>query len=126
MRPGGGLGPPIDAPDPLDKYRWPILGGFLVLLAGGAIFISRRQPRAARVPDFAPSDIDGDLELPSIPRKSPPAKAASLLDALKEELFQLEVEHKQGRITQQEYQKAKAALDHTLERAIKRESAGAR
>ena len=25
-RPGGGLGPPIDAPDPLQKYRWPILG----------------------------------------------------------------------------------------------------
>ncbi len=126
MRPGGGLGPPIDAPDPLDKYRWPILGGFLVLLAGGAIFISRRQPRSARAPDFAASDIDGDLELPSIPRKPGPPKAASLLDALKEELFQLEVEHKQGHITQQEYQKAKAALDHTLERAIKRESAGAR
>ena len=26
-RPGGGLGPPIDAPDPLEKYRWYILGG---------------------------------------------------------------------------------------------------
>lgn len=25
-RPGGGLGPPIDAPDPLQKYRWYILG----------------------------------------------------------------------------------------------------
>ena len=45
-----------------------------------------------------------------------------LLEALKEELFQLEVEHKQGKITQQEYEKAKAALDGTLERAIKRES----
>ena len=45
-----------------------------------------------------------------------------LLEALKEELFQLEVEHKQGKITQQEYEKAKAALDATLERAIKRES----
>ena len=45
-----------------------------------------------------------------------------LLEALKEELFQLEVEHKQGKITQQEYEKAKAALDGTLERAIKREA----
>ena len=45
-----------------------------------------------------------------------------LLEALKEELFQLEVEHKQGRISQQEYEKARAALDQTLERAIKRES----
>ncbi len=45
-----------------------------------------------------------------------------LFQALKEELFELEVEHKQGKISQQEYEKAKAALDGTLERAIKRES----
>jgi len=43
-----------------------------------------------------------------------------LFGALKEEIFQLEVEHKQGRISQAEYEKAKAALDHTLERAVKR------
>ena len=43
-----------------------------------------------------------------------------LLDALKEELFQLEIEHKQGSISQKEYEKAKAALDQTLERAVKR------
>jgi hypothetical protein len=43
-----------------------------------------------------------------------------LLEALKEELFQLEVEHKQGSISQPEYERARAALDQTLERAIKR------
>ena len=32
-RPGGGLGPHIDAPDPLQKYRWYILGGFAIVLA---------------------------------------------------------------------------------------------
>jgi hypothetical protein len=46
-----------------------------------------------------------------------------LLQALKEELFQLEVEHKQGVLSQQEYEKAKAALDQTLERALKRPEA---
>jgi hypothetical protein len=45
-----------------------------------------------------------------------------LLEGLKDELFDLEVEHKQGRITQQEYEKTKAALDQTLQRALKRES----
>jgi len=35
-------------------------------------------------------------------------------------LFQLEVEHKQGRILQPEYERARAALDQTLDRAIKR------
>ena len=41
-------------------------------------------------------------------------------EALKEELFQLEVDRKQGNISQPEYERARAALDHTLERAIKR------
>jgi hypothetical protein len=49
-------------------------------------------------------------------------RPSMLLEALKEEIFQLEVEHKQGKITQQEYEKAKAALDGTLERAIKRDA----
>jgi len=115
-RPGGGLGPPIDAPDPLEKYRWYILGGFGIVLAAGAVYIMRRSPAVA-VSEVA------EIEFP---RPARPAKAnasdrsALLLDALKEELFQLEVEHKQGRISQQEYEKAKAALDQTLERALKR------
>jgi hypothetical protein len=117
-RPGGGLGPPIDAPDPLEKYRWYILGGFGIVLAAGAVYIVRRSPTAA-VSDFASSEI----ELPQTPRpvKTKAAdRSTLLLDALKEEIFQLEVEHKQGRISQQEYEKAKAALDQTLERAVRR------
>jgi hypothetical protein len=122
-RPGGGLGPPIDAPDPLEKYRWYLLGGFAVILAGGALYIAGRSKTAA-VPDFAPTDV----ELPAavaVPKAAPAGRPGLLLEALKEELFQLEVEHKQGRISQQEYEKAKAALDQTLSRAIKRESAKA-
>ena len=58
----------------------------------------------------------------------PPAEVASsrngdrLLDVLKEELFQLEVERPQGKISAEEYEKAKAALDTTLARAAKRAS----
>jgi hypothetical protein len=115
-RPGGGLGPPIDAPDPLEKYRWYILGGFAIVLAAGAVYIASRS-KTATVPDFAP--VDGELsDFPLAPK--PADRTALLLEALKEEIFQLEVEHKQGRISQQEYEKAKAALDQTLERAVKR------
>jgi hypothetical protein len=60
-----------------------------------------------------------------VAKTAPTARPSLLLEALKEELFQLEVEHKQGRISQQEYEKAKAALDQTLERAVKREAAKA-
>src|SRR5581483_5051902 len=31
-RPGGGLGKPGDDPDPMDQYRWWLLGGFAVVL----------------------------------------------------------------------------------------------
>jgi hypothetical protein len=117
-RPGGGLGPPIDAPDPLEKYRWYILGGFGIVLAAGAIYIASRS-KSAMVPDFGPSDAEL-AELPRAPKPKPADRSALLLEALKEEIFQLEVEHKQGRISQQEYEKAKAALDQTLERAVKR------
>jgi hypothetical protein len=117
-RPGGGLGPPIDAPDPLAKYHWYILGVFAVVMTIGAVYISKR-PRTASLADLGSSDI----ELPAVPRAvTPPAAGRSrlLLEALKEELFELEVEHKQGHISHQEYEKAKAALDQTLERALKR------
>ncbi|MGH9503762.1 MAG: carboxypeptidase regulatory-like domain-containing protein [Terriglobales bacterium] len=121
-RPGGGLGPPIDAPDPLEKYRWYILGGFAVILVAGGIYITTRSRSAelslATSPDFAASDVNVGNG-PS-PRRQPSGRSGLLLEALKEELFQLEVEHKQGSISQPEYERARAALDQTLERAIKR------
>jgi hypothetical protein len=121
-RPGGGLGPPIDAPDPLEKYRWYILGGFAVILVAGGIYITTRSRSAelslATGPDFAASDVSVGNG-PSH-RRQPSGRSGLLLEALKEELFQLEVEHKQGSISQPEYERARAALDQTLERAIKR------
>jgi hypothetical protein len=76
------------------------------------------------------SAID-DEEISELPVKRPASRAAveakphssMLLQALKEELFDLEVEHKQGHISQQEYEKTKAALDQTLQRALKRDAA---
>ena len=115
-RPGGGLGPPIDAPDPLEKYRWYILGGFALVMAAGAVYITARPRKASRA-NFS------EVGLPELSRavtSSTTGRSGLLLEALKEELFELEVEHKQGHISQPEYEKAKAALDQTLERALKR------
>jgi hypothetical protein len=114
-RPGGGLGPPIDAPDPLEKYRWYILGGLAAALAAGAFYITNRS-KAASIPDFA----DAEVSLAQPPVKTASNHSGLLLEALKDELLQLEVEHKQGGISQQEYERARAALDQTLERALKR------
>lgn len=126
-RPGGGLGPPIDAPDPLEKYRWYILGGFAAALAVGAIYIAKRSP-AQTVPSRRTSlEDDETVEIPRAPLRTGGEAAGAkssglLLEALKEELFQLEVERQQGKISPQEYEKHKAALDQTLQRAVKREA----
>jgi hypothetical protein len=130
-RPGGGLGAPIDAPDALQQYRWPILFGFAVLLAVGGWVVTKRQPVTSPAatspakPDAASSDRSAAVRPTKPPATSatgtPAARSAMLLEALKEELFQLEVDRKQGKITPADYEKAKAALDQTLERALKRQ-----
>jgi len=135
-RPGGGLGPPIDAPNPLQKYQLPILVGIGVALGIGGVFVAWRQQSANRTVRSTPAGLSTieDAEDFAVPSRSTAARTAvaevphaarnssKLLDALKEELFELEIEHKQGRISQQEYESAKAALDQTLQRALKRES----
>jgi hypothetical protein len=131
-RPGGGLGPPIDAPDPLQKYRWQILGGFATILIVGGVYVASRQQSAARRAGRLQSttagddEQDSDFEVPqATASRTPQSRRTStsmLLEGLKEELFQLEVERNQGKISQQDYEKAKSALDQTLDRALKRES----
>jgi hypothetical protein len=144
-RPGGGLGPPIDAPDPLQKYQWWILGGLAAALVIGGVYVASRQQSAARAlrqqaasspasaksatmhlleeeDDYPTADLVATAA-PSTLRSMPAARPTSmLLEGLKEELFQLEVERRQGQISQSEYEKAKSALDQTLERALKREA----
>jgi hypothetical protein len=48
--------------------------------------------------------------------------AAVLITGIKEELFQIEVERKRGQLSQTEFERVKAALDQTLDRALKREA----
>ena len=103
--PGGGLGRPEETPDALHRYRWWLIGGLLVILVGGAAWTVMRT---------AP--------LQAMSAAAPASRSAVLLDALKEELFQLESERLQGKLSPEEYEKAKSALDSTLQRAIRRQS----
>ncbi len=131
-RPGGGLGPPIDAPDPLQKYRWWILGGFAAVLVIGGIYVASRQQAAARALKRQKSSLpvamqeEDDYEPAEVvapgASRAPARPTSMLMEGIKEELFQLEVERKQGQISPAEYEKARAALDQTLERALKREA----
>jgi len=114
-RPGGGLGAPIDSDDPLHDYRAVILGVFaVVLVMGGAFVISKsnHQVLAAK----AAAAVDVAAVAPAA------ARTATLLEAMKEELFQLEIDRQQGKVSAEEYSKAKAALDETIKRALARTS----
>src|SRR6266436_5481514 len=80
-RPGGGLGAPIDAPDPLQQYRWPILIGFALVLAVGAWVVMKRQPSTGAAP--AASIADPHVAPHSAASFVPSTKSAMLLEALK-------------------------------------------
>jgi Carboxypeptidase regulatory-like domain len=112
-RPGGGLGAPIDAPDPLYNYRAVILGGFAVVLVMGGFYVisktnHQQHPAVAEGPRID-APVTGD-------------RSTILFEAMKEELFQLEIDRQQGKVSEEEYAKAKAALDETMRRALARKS----
>jgi hypothetical protein len=54
------------------------------------------------------------------PTAPPRDRNALLLEAMKEELFQLEIDRQQDKVSPEEYAKAKSALDETIRRALAR------
>lgn len=135
-RPGGGLGAPTDAPDPLQKYRWWILAGCAGTLIIVAAWIAWRQQSRQRTPvssmrrvpltpsrqepdDYRPAEASG---LTAGRAYGTAGTGSMLMDGIKEQFFQVEVERKQGQISQAEYLKAKAGLEETLARALEREA----
>jgi hypothetical protein len=134
-QPGGGIGEPIDTPDPLSKYKWWILGALALLLATAAAFLLRRPALAvagapAQGPAYPAQPLSGaagaaPFAAQAIASSAAPAasaaKNAALLSALKEELFALESEKIAGTLSADDYAEQKAALEVVLKRALKRQ-----
>jgi len=118
-QPGGGIGKPIDTPDPLSKYKWWILGGLALLLAAAAAFLLRKPAGAVQAGAPIGASLAAAAYLPAA-NASPAARSSALLNALKEELFSLETEKLSGTITQEEYARVKSALETVLGRALKK------
>ena len=116
-RPGGGLGRPEEGPDALQKYKFWILGGLAAALLVGAIVVINQKPRTTPTVPLPLAAAPSPTVRPSV---QTPARGL-LLEAMKEELFQLETERLQGKINDAEYQQAKAALDLTMKRALARQ-----
>ncbi len=112
-RPGGGLGTPINPQgtnDPWAKYKWWILGGLGLALAGGAGFMLKApSPKPLTGPTLAAA------------AHTPHATGdGALLQALKDELFAIETERLQGKLTDAQYGELKSALETVLRRALSR------
>jgi uncharacterized membrane protein len=122
-RPGGGLGNPIDTPDPLTKYRWWILGGLSLVLAAGAAFFLRGQPAApaTAAPLSAAAGSVAGVGLSAVGERPGTAPVGDpLLAALKEELFAVETERLAGKLSEADYVQLKGALEVVLRRALAR------
>jgi hypothetical protein len=117
-QPGGGIGEPINTPDPLSKYKWWILGGLALLLTAGAGFLLRR-PEGAAAPVAVPV-VARTANVAYQPVTSPASKGTALLNALKDELFAIESEKISGTLSPEDYAKVKTALETVLARALKR------
>ncbi len=102
-RPGGGLGPPVDTPDPIHQYKPWLLGGLGVLLLAGAIWLMRSSP--------APTSAD-----------APQPGNRRLQPALEQALLALEREHALGFVPAAEYEESRRALQGALHRALAREA----
>ena len=116
-RPGGGIGAPETTPDPLEKYRWWIFGVIGLLFVAGAGY-ALRHPAPAPQPEPVKKTKAHGAPATSAGRNG---HASSLLDALKEELFQLEIDKHEGKLSNAEYEKHRAALELTIRRAVSRQ-----
>jgi hypothetical protein len=138
-RPGGGLGNPIDTPDPLNKYKWWILSGVGLLLVIAAAFFVRRPAQAGTPLSSADTSAIAEQYAapltwtqeaappatvapvpPRAPEPDPEMQRQHLLNSLKEELFALESDRAQGNVGEVEYAAHKQALEAIIRRALNR------
>ena len=105
-KPGGGIGTPLDKDaerDPWTKYRWYIIFGFGLLLAGGAgVMLGFPTKSPAGIHTAAPVGPGGALQV------------------LRDEMFAVETDRLEGRLNETQYAELKAAYDVVLRRALAR------
>ena len=131
-RPGGGLGVPIDTPDPISRYKWWMLGGMILLLVAGAGYLLRNRgplpfAMAAKAGEINDAPLESRQLLkfahPRAPAEpvTPPVRGGShgaMLNLIKEEMFNIESEKLSGELSASEYAEVKAGLQALLKRLL--------
>ena len=103
-------------PGRLDVLKWPLIGGFIALFALGAILLARK-PLVAVAGGSAPA-----FGAPAVPAVKPGSAAmaqvdaavGTSLDALKDQIFRLELRRQAGTISEQEYAQERARAEKVL------------
>jgi hypothetical protein len=116
---GGGSAPAPSSSGGTSGVLWFVVSAIVILVGGVAFVLWRRgatakvdsSPRNAKPAGKARAQAQGQLA------KSEPA---DMLEVLKDELFQLETDKLNGKISQEEYEKTKAGLDTLFRRQMKR------
>jgi len=123
-QPEGNPGGTTEAPDASGNSRWFIVAIFVIILVGAGywIFHVQRRQFGAATPARTPKFGDGEPTRAGSPSASNPkhtaASGRSVVDAIKEELFQLESDRLQGKLSQQEYETTKAGLEIMMRRHL--------
>jgi hypothetical protein len=107
-------------PGRLDVLKWPLIGGFVVVFALGALLLTRKPVMAVV---GGPEAIRSGVPAAANAANSAPASAAmarvdaavgASLDALKDQIFRLELRHQAGTISEQEYAQERARAEKVL------------
>ena len=114
--------PPAQSSTSSSSALWYVLIGMIVVVAVGGILLWRRSAdRAAQNQDAAsPLKAQPNKSRRTGAESSPATPRESMLETLKEELFQLETDRLDGKVTLEEYEKSKAGLDALIRRHLKK------
>jgi len=115
----------ISVPGRLDSLKWPLIGGFAALFVLGALLLARKPVAiAVAVPDGSDASPSANSVV-SQPRAalnknaadamaSIDSSTANSLDALKEQLFRLELRRQAGTITEEDYSRERSKAEQVL------------
>jgi hypothetical protein len=105
-------------PGRLDVLKWPLIAGFVGIFALGAILLARKPVAAVAgsVPAARPPE---DSVLASTPLAQVDAAVGTSLEALKDQLFRMELRRQAGTITEAEYAQERARAEKVLRELVR-------
>ena len=100
-------------PGRLDVLKWPLIAGFVGIFALGALLLARK-PVAAVAGNIPAARVAPNPESSSPALSQVDAAVGNSLDALKDQLFRLELRRQAGTISEAEYAQERARAEKVL------------